>query len=237
MSNFPHRHRSIWLILVALIHLILIPVAIWQASEKGDENTAIITAEKPPMPSSSSRSSGNHSQRSALPDLPPSHTTDELASFQIPQSTLENVMLDEALETLLGEYRRICRQTGEGPVPFQWFIEGNAEPIAFLNLSGDLLSNLSLIAAMSGTELEIEGDQLTFREVEDGEITTRQWTVPPNFEVFLATSLRATSNANDQGELDKSLRRLGLINETDTVSYLPKTSTLTVKSCQKRGCP
>ena len=234
MPKSHHHRQPVWLVLVALILLALIPLAIWQALESREDNTSSSPGDARAHPSSNPRRPLNdRNHRSADPELPPSHQIGDLKSFYLPPSTLVNVSLEEALEALMGEYRQACRQTGEGPIPFQWTIEGASAPITFLNLQGDLLANLKLIAAIAGTELEIEGEQLTFREVHEGDIVSRSWTVPPPFESFLAGSLATTSNPRDHAQLNESLRRLGFLEEGDTASFSPKTSNLTVTSSEK----
>jgi hypothetical protein len=148
--------------------------------------------------------------------------------------------MEEAMNTLLSHYRNICRETAEGPIQFHYTIHGEPDPIFYLKLGGNFISNCKFIAAMAGMTLEIENDQLTFTEVEDGPPSQRRWTVPPDFPSFLPdlTELGIpTAPFEDpfysRPDIRKLLLGLGVIKENDPVSFLPSSSTLILRTGAK----
>jgi hypothetical protein len=107
-------------------------------------------------------------------------------------------------------------------------------------LGGNFISNCKFIAAMAGMTLEIENDQLTFTEVEDGPPSQRRWTVPPDFPSFLPdlTELGIPIDPFEdpfysRPEIRELLLGLGVIKENDPVSFLPSSSTLILRTSAK----
>ena len=236
-----HRHSKIWLILAALVLLALIPFAIQQSQKK--ENTEVGTNSKsPPLfgnsPSSNPTRRGR--QRSSISDLPTSHSTEDLKAFFIPPSDLSQVTLEEAINSLLAQYRKICRETSEGPVQFRYTIQGNSDPIFYLKLGGDFASNCKFISAMAGMTLKIKDNHLIFTEVEDGPPVQRRWTVPPGFSSSIP-HLNHTGILIDSTEepfyeppsIRERLLTLGAIEEDALSTYLPGSETFILRAGPK----
>jgi len=111
-----------------------------------------------------------------------SHEVKDLPDFYLPEITLENTNLEEAMAVLVERYQLVCRETGEEPLPIAWELEGQARTVKKLGLgNSDLVSSCRLIALLSGTSLEIDGNLFRFKEIMDGPRISRQWNVPPTF--------------------------------------------------------
>lgn len=241
MPQRSHRRRRTWLILAALALLALIPFAIHHSRQVEASITgSSLRTITPPGKNPSTRLSRQGRQRSSTQDQPTSHATEDLDTFFLPPTDLSQVSMEEAMNTLLSHYRNICRETAEGPIQFHCTIHGEPDPIFYLKLGGNFISNCKFIAAMAGMTLEIENDQLTFTEVEDGPPSQRRWTEPPDFPSFLPdlTELGIpTAPFEDpfysRPDIRKLLLGLGVIKENDPVSFLPSSSTLILRTAQK----
>lgn len=235
------RHRA-WPILAALVLLTLVPFAIHRAITTDGTYSQSASEHRDPTQSSTSRgTSSGRSQRSVARDLPPTHTTEDLKTFHLPTTELTNVSLEEALDILLSQYRQICRENREGPIRFEYSVEGNPDPIVYLKLGGDLLSNIKYIASMAGTTLTVQNGHLTFTEVEEGRETQRRWTVPPTFSAFLPHLNEQGQRVDpgkapfgyDRPKVPELLKSLGVIKEGDLISFLTSSSTLILRTNEK----
>lgn len=241
MPKTPHRLRKTWLILAALILLSLILFAIQQSQKKdaaqSESKPKRIT---PSATRHSSKSTHLKIQRTTTRDLPTNHSTEDLSSFFLLPTDLSQVTLEEAMDSLLAHYRNICRETAEGPIKFHYTIHGEPDPIFYLKLGGDFISNLKFIAAMAGMNLEIDNDQLIFTEVKDGPPVQRRWTVPPTFSSSIPelTHLGIPIDTVDDPfgsspDIRERLLRLGVIQEGDPVLFLTSSSTLILRTGAK----
>lgn len=244
MSQSNSSRKPVWLVVAALVLLIAIPFAIHQAASRpSSPSPETKTVESSSSRVNSSRSPGLHSTRKSVSTTPPSHHTEELKSFLIPSIELKNVTLEEAMETLILNYRKTCEEMGESPIDFRYSVKGDPTPIVFLRLKGDFLSSCRFIASMAATTLEIEDDRLVFTEVEDGPVVQRRWTVPPTFESYLP-------KLNERGELiirdpnspaedtpnpgiDVLLSRLGALAGDSRASLLTSSGTLITRAGMK----
>lgn len=236
--------KRTWLIVVALALLIAIPFAIQQARTTSlAQTTAGRSTGGSSMPMTSDRDPDTRSRRTSTPVAPPSHQTDDLKDFLIPSFEMKDVTLEEAMETLISHYHQTCRAVGESPVHFEFKVRGEAEPISYIRLTGDFLSSCRFIASMAATTLEIQGEDLTFTEVENEKRHRRRWAVPPTFAQSLP-------NLDDQGNpilrntdpfapgpplpgIGVLLSKLGALEEDASVSYLPGQGIVTLDARMK----
>lgn len=109
------------------------------------------------------------------------HEFSDLIEFYHPRMELENVTLSEALRLLMGEYQRICEETGETTLPLRWQIDGSSRVIPKVNLEGHFQNSCRNLAIRARMHLEIIEGALVFTELEQGPVRKRTWKVPPNF--------------------------------------------------------
>jgi hypothetical protein len=234
------RDRKSCLIVIAITLIALTPFAIHQTQNQEGQpsnrnsKTTVSTESRPPK-----TRSRYANQRKVVHDLPTSHTTDDLSSFVLPPFDLSQVTLEEGINALLARYRKVCRETSEGPVQFRYTIYGTPDPVVHLTLGGDFLSNCRFIAAMAGMSVEITDDQLLFTEVEDGAPVQRQWTVPPNFLEFISTlhhkALKPLAEGGIAPRISMTgiLKDIGVIESDDLISFLGSSSTLIARTRPK----
>ncbi len=228
-----------------MILLAIIPFAVHRAAKTDDQHPSSNPQKTPTQSGPTARNpTPGRSQRSPSQNLTPSHKTEDLKNFLLPPTELTNVTLQEALDALFTHYREICLESGERSISFRYKINGTPEPISFLKIRGDFLSNCKYIATLAGTTVEIDGDKLIFTEIEDGPVAQRRWTVPPTFQHFVfneSPKINGAGNPDEDPfaslselpEMGHLLTEFGVIGENDTISFLPSSSTLIIQAGAK----
>lgn len=136
--------------------------------------------------------------------------------FMLPEISVSDLTLEEALGRLKAAYDETCKQTRESPLTISFVVPESGHKLSQIKLAGDFHRSVLMLSSLCGMRAELHGTEYRLSALTGEEKITKTLQVPPDF----GSSVQQFAMTAKREPIGRLLADIGLVSDPEAVISL-----------------